>query len=137
MRRVRARSRAITPPPSGVFARGCFAPNRLKPFLPEQPSPNEKPHDAAKLIGILAGLAMRGGNDEAVLIVGDRHQAVHLLDVVARQTDVFGDAVDDDAINCLGAHIRTHGQHTPQCALDRLGASGGQQVGEILHRDAQ
>ena len=47
---------------------------------------------ALEVVGVLAQLAVRGGDHEAVLVVGDRHDLVHVLDVRARQADALRDA---------------------------------------------
>ena len=74
-----------------VFLRG--APNRPVSVRPsEQPLPKEKPQRAAQVVGVLAELAVRGRDHEAVLVVGDRHDLVHVLDLLAREADLGGDA---------------------------------------------
>ena len=80
---------------------------------------------------------MHGRDDEAVLVVGDRHDLVHVLDLLALQADLGGDGLVEHALDGLGAHVGAHRQHALQAQRDRLLVAGGQQVGEILERNAQ
>src|SRR5207248_11304414 len=41
----------------------------------------------AELIGILSGLAMRRRDHEAILVVGNRHDLIHVLDLLRAETD--------------------------------------------------
>src|SRR5215475_1714750 len=67
---------------------------------------------------------MHGWNDEAILVVGDGHDLVHILDLRSGQTDLSGDGVVDDAVEGLGSHVGAHGQHTLEPAHVRHGTVG-------------
>jgi hypothetical protein len=55
----------------------------------------------------------------------------------AGQADLAGDLLVDHAVDGLGAHVGAHRQH-PLQRLDHRGLlARGQQVGEVLHRNAQ
>ena len=60
-------------------------PNRLVSLMPsEQPLPKREAAAAAHVEGVLGVLAVRARDDEAVLVVGDRHHVVHVLDLGLR-----------------------------------------------------
>src|ERR1044071_213471 len=56
---------------------------------------------AADIEGVGAELAMRGRDHEAVLVIGDRHDAVHVLDLLSAQADAPRDRLVDDAVKRL------------------------------------
>src|SRR5262245_6406216 len=80
---------------------------------------------------------MAGGNYEAVLVVGDCHYLIHGLDLLAGEADLPGDSLVDHTIEGLRPHVGAHGEHALETARYRLLVSGGEQVGEILERNAQ
>lgn len=63
---------------------------------------------------------MRGRDDEAVFVIGNRHDVVHFLDHRAAHADAVGNRLIDNTIDGLGAHIGTHGEHTFQRRDNRL-----------------
>ena len=92
---------------------------------------------AAHVERVLGVLAVRGRDDEAVLVVGDRHVAVHLLDLRDRQADLLQHRGVLALLDVAVAHVGAHRQHPLERGDHRRLVAGGQQVGEVLHRDAQ
>src|SRR6185312_13822034 len=86
---------------------------------------------------VLSRLFVTGRNDEAILVVGDREIAVHLLHLGKAQPNLLKHrhavALAELALPIMGAH----GQETLQCRYDRRLGAGRQQVGEIADRNAQ
>ena len=80
---------------------------------------------------------MRGGNDEAVLVVGDGHGLIHVLHHLGRETHALDDLERTLAVDHLAALERTHGNHPLQRLDDRLLVARRQQVGQVTHRNAQ
>src|SRR6185437_12269977 len=58
-----------------------------------------EPAGAAHLERVLAGLAVRGRDHKPVLIIGDRHELIHVLDVLPGHPDALGDLVDNHAVD--------------------------------------
>src|SRR5690606_41050605 len=56
---------------------------------------------------------------------------------MAGQSDPGGDLLVDDTVDCLGAHVGAHGEHTLEAPCDGLLVAGREQVREILQRNAQ
>ena len=42
---------------------------------------------------------MRGRDDETILVIGNRHRLIHVLDVLPSEPDLFGDVLVDHAID--------------------------------------
>src|SRR6185503_20979208 len=59
----------------------------------------------AQVVGILVDLAVRGRDDEAVLVIGDRHRVVHVLYRLPGKADALRDILVDDAVDRFRAHI--------------------------------
>ena len=87
---------------------------------------------STQVIGVLVDLAVRGRNDEAVLVVGDRHHVVHVLDRLTAEADASGDILVDDAIDRLCAHISAHRQHALEPERDRLFLAGRERLARYL-----
>ena len=81
--------------------------------------------------------AMRRRDDETILVIGQRHDLVHVLDHAAIQADAFRDAFVDDALDGLGPHVGAHRQHPFQRRDNRGFLARRQHVGQILDRDPQ
>src|SRR5581483_4191188 len=62
----------------------------------------------AQIVGVFAQLAMRGRDDEAILVIRDRHDLVHFLDGETCEADACGDLLVDHAVDGLRAHIGAH-----------------------------
>jgi len=71
-----------------------------------------------------------GGDDEAVFVVGKRHDLVHLLDHPARQANPRGNHLVAHAVDGLGPHVGAHRQHAFARGGHRLFVARRGHVGE-------
>jgi hypothetical protein len=113
-------------------------PNRLASLAPsEHPVAEGEATAPPQVKGVLGVLAVRAGDHETVLVVGNRHHVVHLLHIRLLHLDLVQRSSVDAAIDMLFALVGAHRQHAFQRALHRLGIAGCQQVGQVFHGDAQ
>ncbi len=80
---------------------------------------------------------MAAGHDEAVFVVGDGHDAVHVLHRFLGQADLIQQGRVAFAVDGLGPLEGAHCQHAFQGLQHRRFLAGGQQVGQVAHGDAQ
>ena len=92
---------------------------------------------AALFIHVFGILAVAGRDDETIFIIGNGHDVIHLFNLYRRQPHGLGDVGFYYALHCLCAHIGAHCQHALQTCRYWFLVPCGQQVGEILHRDAK
>ena len=141
----------MPPPSSAAYARGgtrpaapcgrrevVFAENRLAPAgaVVEQPLPKVKPQPPRMSKVFSAYSRWVRGDHEAVLVVRDRHHLVHLLDL----RDGHADLLQHGELMRLSTCWRACACASPasaERAHHRRRVAGGQQVGEVLDRDAQ
>lgn len=76
-------------------------------------------------------------NDETILVVGDRHYLIHLINGATRKADICRDTLIEPTIHRFRSHIAAHGEHTLERQCYRLLITGGKEIGEILKWDAQ
>ena len=81
--------------------------------------------------------AVGGRDDEAVFVVGDGHDVVHVLDFGLAHLHLFEHGMVGAPVDMLGPLPGAHGEHALERAHYRHGIAGREQVGEVLHRDAQ
>src|SRR5215831_2575315 len=81
---------------------------------------------AAHVERVLGVLAVRAGDDEAILVVGYRHHPVHILDLRLTQTDLFQHGGIDAALDVLRALVGAHRQHAFQGAHHGRGVAGSE-----------
>ena len=89
----------------------------------------------AHQLGALLGMSLR--DDVAVLVVGDRQQPVHALELGPGQADAAGQIAVGLPDHLALAHVGAHGGQAVQHAADRLGVARAQEVRQVLQRDAQ
>ena len=82
-------------------------------------------------------LGVRGGDDVALVVLGQGEQAEHLVHVLPLHPDGGGDLVAGVAPEVDVAHVGAHRGELLEHPVDRLDVAGGEQVGEVLDRDAQ
>src|SRR6185437_16542425 len=87
--------------------------------------------------GIFRLLAMAGRDNEAVFIIGDGQVAVHLLDLLDRESGLSENAPSITLAELPLAEIDAHRQHPLERRDDRLFRTRGQKIGEIANRDPQ
>ena len=83
----------------------------------------------------LLGVGRR--DDVAVLVLRDREQPVHLLDLRAGHPDRAGDALVALVVEVDAAHVGAHGGETPESMIDGCDVAGGEQLGQVADRDAE
>ena len=124
----------------GVLALACGAPNRLVSVRAVGAAVAEgEAAGAAQVEGVLGDLAMRGRDDEAILVVGDRHDLVHVLDLLRRSgRRAAAMVVVDHAVDGLGAHVGAHRQHAlERRARPARSSPAVSRLARYLQRDAQ
>src|SRR5699024_10002424 len=82
-------------------------------------------------------LGVGGGDDVAVLVLGDREQPVHLLHRLPAHANRVGDAFLRVVAEVDVAHVGAHRREPVQHPLHGGNVPGGEQVREILHGDPQ
>src|SRR6516225_1188263 len=91
----------------------------------------------AQLVGILRVFAMGRRNDEAVLVIGDGEVAMHLLDLVKRETHLLEELEIVAALELAATEEGAHGEHALERADDGLFDAGREEIRQVAHRDAQ
>ena len=76
-------------------------------------------------------------NHEAVFVIGDRHDLVHLFDLGNAQPSALEHFEVLDLIDVFVALVGAHRQHALERPHHRFGVAGGEQVGQVVDRDAQ
>ena len=85
----------------------------------------------------LAELGVGLRDHVAVLVVGDRQQPVHALELGPGQPDPAGKLLVDLAEDLALAHVGAHRREPVQDGADDVDVAGGEQVGDVLERDPQ
>ncbi len=80
---------------------------------------------------------VRLGDDVALLVLGDRHQPVHLVHGLSIHAHGFRDGVVGVVAHADAAHVGAHGREFLQHRGDPVGVAGGEELSEVFHRDAQ
>ena len=76
-------------------------------------------------------------DDKTILIIGDGHDLVHLLNFRLREADLVEGRRVDTLVDVFFTLEGAHGEHAFEGAFDRLCIAGGEQVGEVFNRDTQ
>ena len=74
-------------------------------------------------------LAVRGGDDVALVVLREREQAEHLVHVLLGHADRGRDGPLRVAPEVDVAHVRAHRGELAQHVVDRSGVAGGEEVG--------
>lgn len=88
-------------------------------------------HQGAGVLGVHLG------DDVAVVVLGDGQQPVEVLDVGGARADRVEQVLVRRIAQLPGAHVGAHGGEFAQHPFHHGGVPGGEEVGQVLHGDAQ